>query len=192
MFDARRNDAAGISGCVAKLVLAERLVRDLSASDEQFRTQVAALPSCTAMLQGTFGDTNPRSPADDTKFPRLRTMAANEPVKYQLPAIISTPNTTCFDEWVPTRVPDDVPARYLHTAVWTGSEMIVWGGNAGSSYTGGGRYNPTTDSWSVVSTLNEPLYRDYQTAVWTGTEMIIWGGFLDPNVGGGGTNSGGR
>ena len=79
-------------------------------------------------------------------------------------------------ERVPTGIPDEVPARYLHTAVWTGSEMIVWGGNNGPGYTGGGRYNPTTDSWSLVSTTNEPTYRDYHTAVWTGTAMIVWGG----------------
>ncbi len=94
IFAALGNDAAVIAECVAKPVLAERLVRDLSARDEQFRTQVAALPSCTATLQVNSGETDPRSPADDdTKFPRLRTMAANEAAKYQLPAIISTPNT---------------------------------------------------------------------------------------------------
>ena len=35
------------------------------------------------------------------------------------------------------------PPRAFHTAVWTGSEMIVWGGMSGSGYLNdGGRYNP--------------------------------------------------
>ena len=81
-------------------------------------------------------------------------------------------------------------AQYGHTAVWTGSEMIVWGGNNGPAYLGGGKYNPTTDSWSSVSTTNEPVYRGGHTAVWTGTEMIIWGGHDPvPNVP---VNTGGR
>ena len=48
--------------------------------------------------------------------------------------------------------------RIAHTAVWTGSEMIVWGG---VDYTfndcnTGGRYNPSTDSWMATSTDNAP------------------------------------
>ena len=34
-------------------------------------------------------------------------------------------------------------ARYFHTAVWTGSEMIVWGGiNGANLWNDGGRYDP--------------------------------------------------
>ena len=39
-----------------------------------------------------------------------------------------------------TNVPS---ARYYHTAVWTGTQMIVWGGFTGVSYFNtGGRYTP--------------------------------------------------
>ena len=49
-----------------------------------------------------------------------------------------------------------MPETY-HTAVWTGTEMIVWGGINGSSYLNtGGRYNPGTDSWTATSTTNAP------------------------------------
>src|ERR1043166_1704808 len=75
IFTALGNDAAVIGECVARPVLAERLVRQLSAHDEQFRTQVAALPSYTEMLQINSGDPDAGSLADDnTKAPRLRTM----------------------------------------------------------------------------------------------------------------------
>ena len=32
------------------------------------------------------------------------------------------------DSWVPTTTIGAPEARQLHTAVWTGTEMIVWGG----------------------------------------------------------------
>ena len=40
----------------------------------------------------------------------------------------------------------------------------------------GGRYNPSTDSWTATSTTNAPAARGVHTAVWTGSEMIVWGG----------------
>src|SRR5581483_8042268 len=68
--------------------------------------------------------------------------------------------------------------RRLHTAVWTGSEMIVWGGltDAGILAGNGARYRPATDSWTNVSSSGAPSPRSGHTAVWTGTEMIVWGG----------------
>ena len=36
-----------------------------------------------------------------------------------------------LDTWTPTSAVNAPPARYHHTAVWTGSEMIVWGGARG-------------------------------------------------------------
>jgi hypothetical protein len=92
--------------------------------------------------------------------------------------------------WTPIATTDAPEARYGHTAVWTGSEMIVWGGEGDSGYLyTGGRYNPTTDSWTSISTSNAPEGRSYHTAVWTGSDMIIWGG--GPGVTHG-LNTGGR
>src|SRR5262249_3732338 len=79
--------------------------------------------------------------------------------------------------------------RSSHTAVWTGSEMIVWGGkNLFAIFGTGGRYNPITDAWTATSINNNPFPRTAHTAVWTGTEMIVWGGF----DGSDGVNTGGR
>ena len=66
----------------------------------------------------------------------------------------------------------------MHTAMWTGSEMIVWGGASDPqcSFNTGGRYNPGTDSWIATSTTNAPMLDNGHTAVWTGSEMIVWGG----------------
>ncbi len=65
-------------------------------------------------------------------------------------------------------------ARYQHSTVWTGSEMIVWSGVGATN--DGFRYNPSTDNWTPISTVGAPSPRDYHTAIWTGSEMIVWGG----------------
>ena len=58
--------------------------------------------------------------------------------------------------------------------------MIVWGGSeAATIFNTGGRYNPSTDSWTATSTTNAPAGRNSHTAVWTGSEMIVWGGTDD-------------
>jgi N-acetylneuraminic acid mutarotase len=95
---------------------------------------------------------------------------------FRLPSIDATSCTN--DTW--KRTHQDIPdGRLWATAVWTGSEMIVWGGTQGelNVLASGGRYDPATDSWSVISTgAGVPAGRTRHTAVWTGSEMIIWGG----------------
>jgi hypothetical protein len=85
------------------------------------------------------------------------------------------------NSWTPTSTTNGPSGRLAHTAVWTGSEMIVWGGSGGCAFNmcvtnTGGRYNPTTDSWTDTSITNAPTARSFHTAVWTGSEMIVWGG----------------
>jgi len=81
------------------------------------------------------------------------------------------------DTWTPVSTASAPAPRHLHTAVWTGTEMIVWGGIQGNTrLNSGGRYNPSTDTWLPTSTVGAPEARDSHTAVWTGTEMIVWGG----------------
>jgi hypothetical protein len=93
------------------------------------------------------------------------------------------------DAWTTTSTGANVPApRYGHSAVWTGAEMIVWGGYSPSFTNTGGRYDPVANRWAPTSTgANIPSPRSYHTAVWTGTEMIVWGGW-NPSM----TNTGGR
>jgi N-acetylneuraminic acid mutarotase len=76
--------------------------------------------------------------------------------------------------WVPTSLNGAPEATHLHSSVWTGNEILIWGGTSSTST--GYRYNPSTDSWSAMSTQNAPSPRTNHTAIWTGTEMIIWGG----------------
>ena len=73
-------------------------------------------------------------------------------------------------------------ARFDHRAVWTGTEMIVWGGRDGSyeSLDGGARYNPATDTWTPMARPSNVLPRARHQAVWSGTQMLVWGGINSP------------
>jgi N-acetylneuraminic acid mutarotase len=79
--------------------------------------------------------------------------------------------------------------RACHSAVWSGSHMIIWGGATGTvHYADGGRYSPAANTWAAVQTSGAPIGRIFHTAVWTGSEMIVWGGMTSTNY----LNDGGR
>ena len=59
---------------------------------------------------------------------------------------------------------------------WQRNDRLGWD-NGTQRFNTGGRYNPSTDSWTATSTTNAPAARFYHTAVWTGSEMIVWGGY---------------
>ena len=87
-----------------------------------------------------------------------------------------------YNTWISISTANAPAGREYPTAVWTGNEMIVWGGrNASGELNTGGKYNPTTNTWILTTIANAPTQRKYHTAVWTGNEMIIWGG--DSNTG---------
>ena len=89
------------------------------------------------------------------------------------------------NQWTPVPSLDAPNARSSHTAVWTGTEMIVWGGLNYPTYDrSGGRYNPATDAWTPTSMVDAPSLRARHVAVWTGTEMIIQGGTSGAEAGG--------
>jgi hypothetical protein len=89
------------------------------------------------------------------------------------------------DTWTPIAGAGPVPAaRADHTAVWTGSMMIVWGGFGSNGAGGfdyladGGEFDPAAGgTWTnILQGSGQASARSKQTAVWTGTEMIVWGG----------------
>ena len=62
------------------------------------------------------------------------------------------------DSWLAVSTANAPNPRDSHTAVWTGSEMIVWGGFSDPDdwFNTGGRYDPNADSWTATSTVNAP------------------------------------
>ena len=82
------------------------------------------------------------------------------------------------DVWREVTVKDAPSARSGHSAVWTGNEMLVWGGaSSDSNYLAdGGTYDPVEDVWKKVNAEGAPIPRAYHTAIWTGDKMLVWGG----------------
>ena len=81
------------------------------------------------------------------------------------------------DDWIETPASGAPSPREMHSAVWTGREMIVWGGRDSLGPLGdGARFDPLTRSWTPLSAVGAPGPRFAHTAVWTGREMIVWGG----------------
>lgn len=83
-----------------------------------------------------------------------------------------------------TTLPDDVEdfsagplaPRGGTSVVWTGEEMIVWGGceaeQCQTRFSDGAAFNPDTDEWRMIA--ESPLDGLWDLpAVWTGTEMLV-------------------
>ena len=162
LFEALGNDPFVIAECLARPAIAEQLVTNFCARDSYPLTS--------------------RRVRSENQMPKLMAAASRS---YTLPMI--SDDAACSDDtWTATSTTNAPSARPGHTAVWTGSEMIVWGGYNlraatqidGSTLNTGGRYDPSTDSWSATTTTNAPTARGGLTAVWTGSEMIVWGGYL--------------
>ena len=111
---------------------------------------------------------------------RLLTQSASDQVKqtsgtyeqvatatgdYRLPSISDDGECT-DDSWTATSTINAPSDRSDHTAVWTGSEMIIWGGYYGPDT--GGRYNPITDSWTATSSSERTMWarRTYGSVDW--------------------------
>ena len=172
LFAALGDDPALAAECLARPVLVDRLLRAEYARDERLQRRddrVAKRP-----FEAWWNET--------------RTQLAPEPgatdFAYRLPLIAATAGTACADDsWTPTLQLLD--PRYWHTAVWTGSEMIVFGGmsSVGTTYGDGSRYDPATDTWQLLPASGSPGARQSHVAVWTGTEMVVWGGRADATGG---------
>lgn len=62
------------------------------------------------------------------------------------------------------------------SAVWTGSDALVFGGYSGADLTEIVRFTPSTGSVSVIGRLPFPLL--YSSAVWDGSSAYLLGGYV--------------
>jgi len=72
-----------------------------------------------------------------------------------------------------------IPARADALGIWTGSQVIVWGGASGAQgdqlRSDGAAYTPATRAWAVLPAA--PISgRTGMVSVWTGHQVVIWGG----------------
>jgi len=70
-------------------------------------------------------------------------------------------------EWRTLARPPDTVARSYPTAVWTGTQMVVV-----STGPGAASYDPTTDSWTVITP--PPIGGRQPQATWTGSDVVVW------------------
>jgi N-acetylneuraminic acid mutarotase len=90
------------------------------------------------------------------------------------------------DTWRPISTIGAPKGRVQTVAVWTGAEMVIWGGvndaQAGGvldsgRYVGtGARYNPATDTWTEITLTGAPSPR-YTIGLWTGEGLLTFGGY---------------
>src|SRR5437762_3005375 len=162
LFASLGNDPFVIAECLARPILAERIIANLSGQSENRNKQFVSAQA-------------------KAFWPISMIAKGSADAVYTLPQIF-VPTTCTGDIWTDTSLANAPSARDQHTAVWTGSEMVIWSGrdNAGARNTGG-RYDPSTDSWTATSTTNVPDARIFHTAVWSDitNEMIVWGGTPD-------------
>ncbi|HEY3176237.1 MAG TPA: hypothetical protein VGK94_10840, partial [Candidatus Polarisedimenticolia bacterium] len=165
IYRALGNDPFVIQETLVRAALVDRLSRSFLAGDPSMRG-----PAREA-VQAWWARTAPT--LDPTEVHAVSAGAL---------ASLATP-CVADDTW-DNGILDDLPAaRIGHTAVWTGSLMIIWGGQSGQPLGSGSRYDPVIDTWSATSMANAPSPRRGHTAVWTGTRMIAWGGSGPGGVG---------
>lgn len=96
------------------------------------------------------------------------------------------------DRWtVGTPVPGE--PRYRPAVVWTGSEVVVWGGEVDRpdpadpgfvhelSLRDGYAYTPATNRWRAIPAA--PIGAWDSVGVWTGHQVLVWGGTSTRNQG---------
>jgi len=93
----------------------------------------------------------------------------------------STNNVLAFDpienKWTDINMSGaPILSRVGHGAVFTGKNILVWGGENVSTGVGA-VYSPARDEWRAIDQgLRAPSPRSEFAHVWTGTEWMIWGG----------------
>lgn len=72
-----------------------------------------------------------------------------------------------------------IRARWGAEVVWTGAEVILWGGGKPGDPTtrNGAAYDPVRDEWRRIA--DAPIGLNQSDAAWTGSEMLVFGSLLD-------------
>lgn len=84
------------------------------------------------------------------------------------------------DEWQSVSTDGQPRWRWQHALVWTGKEVLVWGGAApdNTHLCDGGRFDPVSNTWTPMSLIGAPPGCLQPATAWTGTELLVWGGSI--------------
>lgn len=143
-------------------------------------------PSDSAAILGVETDVAPEtddtaaiatpSPTDDPVVARSEAPQESSSTPEARPSPTEMPG-----EWI--EMPDlPLAAQSGHVSVWTGSELVVWGGQYSPAESArmafsadGAAYEQSSAAWRPLA--DSPLApRAHAAAVWTGSEVFIWGG----------------
>ena len=73
-----------------------------------------------------------------------------------------------------------IPGRLSASVVWTGHQMIVWGGFSGTygkeARRDGAIYDPVTDRWHQIRSAPAGVIGGGGAAAWTGRRAVVWAG----------------
>ena len=105
LFKVLGNNPFLIAECLARPVLSERLIPSFAQQQRKGRLALSEV---------------------EAKSQTRKVILAN--ATYALPTISDATTGCTPDTWTGTSIINSPTGRYLHTAVWTGSEMIIWGG----------------------------------------------------------------
>lgn len=167
---ARTNGSASAYVVLAPRTPVSPVPYAMFANTEALAAQVAALMTQLAALSNHFTTNIPAG------VPVVSANALDPVFLGQGLQLFQSVPAPAWGNGTATGVPS---GRSGHSAVWTGQQLLVWGGNlgAGTYSAGGGAYAPGSDSWQTIASFEAPSARASHTAVWTGTEMVVWGGF---------------
>lgn len=165
-------------------ITAEKLAGPLSTQLEDLRAQVSTLTArldADHIMANQPGGSTPSGMVAASTDPRDASLEADG---YQLFTTLFAP------AWQTSSAVGAPPPADGQSGLWSGSELLVWGGRLGSEgdLDSGAGYRPQLDQWQPISTVNAPAAREGQSAVWSGSEMIVWGG----TASGAYVNTGGR
>jgi len=78
--------------------------------------------------------------------------------------------------WAATTTTNAPSGRQGQPAVWTGHEMLVWGGDDGLNFLNtGGRYDPVTDTWRPTSHRSTSgTFRAFVHLDWGSADRVGW------------------
>lgn len=80
------------------------------------------------------------------------------------------------DAWRPLPAAP-LAGRFDHVAVWTGTEMLVFGGrDATEAFGDGAAFDPKAGTWRPLASRGAPSGRGSPGAAWTGRELVVIGG----------------
>lgn len=128
----------------------------------------------------------PDQPDEVSSITTTTTTSTTTTVSTTTPGQTTTSALQATGPW--SVVPDHpVVGRVFPVVVWTGNEVVVWGGekpSEGAWHADGAAFNPTIGTWRDLA--ESPLSpRSQHVAVWTGEEVIVCCGRIQ----GGGASS---